>query len=280
MNKTIVLLLLLFLNANAQDYFPSGVGNSWTYCSSYDTTHKGTYLIKDTLTLEGKEYFLYGSDNSTDNDTLCKDEDSNVWKRESGILYKWFDFTKDSGAVYYYPGFTLDPFNVLVRKYLVSETYAKVFENCIQLLFDIPTYVDDEVYYTFAPEIGLIKKGGAWSNAVLYSAIINNIPVSIQNDLRDVPTRFSLTQNFPNPFNPTTQIQYALPNSSDVSITVYNTLGQIVKTFNEGEKASGSYSINFNGEGLSSGVYLYSINTMSMDGKQYFRATKKMLLIK
>ena len=91
---------------------------------------------------------------------------------------------------------------------------------------------------------------------------------------------FSFTQNFPNPFNPTTSIQYALPYESSISITVYNTLGQIVKTFNEGAKASGSYSLNFNGEGLSSGVYLYSINAVSVDGKQNYRATKKMLLIK
>ena len=75
-------------------------------------------------------------------------------------------------------------------------------------------------------------------------------------------------------------IQYVLPYESNVIITVYNTLGQIVKTFNEGEKASGSYSLNFNGEGLSSGIYFYSINAASVDGKQNFRATKKMIVLK
>ena len=263
-----------------QGYFPLEIGNSWTYCSSQDTIYKRIYLIKDTINIEGKKCFLYGRDNDIVNDTLWKDTNGNVWKKNNDIFTLWFDFTKDSGAVYHYPGYLIDSFNVLVRKSLSIETYVEEFENCIQLQFDIPTFIDDEIWYTFAPEIGIIRKEGAWSNDILYSAIVNNIPVSIENDLRDVPTRFSLSQNFPNPFNPKTSIQYALPYESNVSITVYNTLGQIVKTFNEGAKASGSYSLNFNGEGLSSGIYLYSINAVSVDGKQNYRATKKMLLIK
>ena len=91
---------------------------------------------------------------------------------------------------------------------------------------------------------------------------------------------YRLDQNYPNPFNPSTSIQYAVASSQNVKVVVYNSLGQMVKTFDEGDKEAGSYTINFNGEGLSSGVYLYSINMVSVDGKQNFRATKKMLLIK
>ena len=90
----------------------------------------------------------------------------------------------------------------------------------------------------------------------------------------------TLFQNYPNPFNPTTQIQYVLPNTSNVIVTVYNSLGQTVKVFNEGTKEAGNHNITFNGEGLSSGIYLYNVHSVSIDGKQTFTAAKKMLLLK
>jgi len=111
--------------------------------------------------------------------------------------------------------------------------------------------------------------------AITYELIVTNVS---DNELS--AKTYSLSQNYPNPFNPTTVIQYALPYESNVSISVYNTLGEVVKTFNEGAKQTGSYNVNFNGEGLSSGIYLYSINAVSIDGKQNFQATKKMILIK
>ncbi|MBI3124576.1 MAG: CHRD domain-containing protein [Ignavibacteriales bacterium] len=99
-------------------------------------------------------------------------------------------------------------------------------------------------------------------------------------DSQELPSRFTLSQNYPNPFNPTTVIQYAVPFESKVNVTIFNSIGQVVKTYNEGNKNAGSYSIRFNGERLASGVYLYNIKAFSLDGKQNFHATKKMLLIK
>ena len=95
-----------------------------------------------------------------------------------------------------------------------------------------------------------------------------------------LPEEYNLFANYPNPFNPVTAIKYALPFASNVNITVYNTLGQIVKEYFEGTKEAGYYTVNFDGENLSSGVYLYSINVVSATGKQNFNATKKMLLLK
>ena len=95
-----------------------------------------------------------------------------------------------------------------------------------------------------------------------------------------LPEEYNLFANYPNPFNPVTVIKYALPFASNVNITVYNTLGQIVKEYFEGTKEAGYYSVNFIGENLSSGVYLYSINAVSANGKQNFNATKKMILMK
>jgi hypothetical protein len=92
--------------------------------------------------------------------------------------------------------------------------------------------------------------------------------------------QYSLEQNYPNPFNPSTVIKYAIPFESKVSIRFYNSLGQIVREVNAGNRQLGSYEINFNSSGLASGIYFYSIKAFSTDGKNDFNTVKKMILLK
>jgi Secretion system C-terminal sorting domain len=85
---------------------------------------------------------------------------------------------------------------------------------------------------------------------------------------------FSLYQNFPNPFNPLTKINYQIPELSFVSIKVFDVLGNEITTLINEEKPTGSYEVEFKATGLPSGVYLYRLRA----GK--YIETKKMLLIK
>ena len=78
---------------------------------------------------------------------------------------------------------------------------------------------------------------------------------------RGIPNQFYLSQNYPNPFNPTTKINYSVPVSGNISLKVYNVLGQEVKTIFEGYKQAGNYEVTFNGSGLASGVYLYRLQS-------------------
>ncbi len=96
----------------------------------------------------------------------------------------------------------------------------------------------------------------------------------------EVPGSFSLRQNYPNPFNPSTVIRYAIPFESSVKISIYNSLGQCVREFNESSRQPGYYEINFNASGMASGVYFYSIKAVSSDGKNNFSAVKKMMVLK
>lgn len=88
------------------------------------------------------------------------------------------------------------------------------------------------------------------------------------------PEEFSLSQNFPNPFNPTTKIEYSLKTRTDVRISVYDAMGRMVSSMTKGTQDAGKHTVEFNGGALSSGVYYYKLET------PLFTDTKKMLLIK
>ncbi len=88
------------------------------------------------------------------------------------------------------------------------------------------------------------------------------------------PVSYSLSQNFPNPFNPSTVVRYALPVASNVTINVYNALGQKVAELVNGLMSAGEHSVEFNAAKLTSGVYFYEIQAGS------FRDMRKMQLLK
>jgi hypothetical protein len=79
------------------------------------------------------------------------------------------------------------------------------------------------------------------------------------DNLETLPTEYALHQNFPNPFNPTTQISYDVPTESFVSIILYNTLGQQVRTIVESRQTPGRHVVTFSSTGLASGLYIYKM---------------------
>ena len=86
------------------------------------------------------------------------------------------------------------------------------------------------------------------------------------------PQDFALRQNFPNPFNPTTTIAYALPHSGIVSINICDVLGRRVATLIDEFKPAGNYTAQFNAEGLSSGIYFCRMHAGN------YVETKKLIL--
>lgn len=98
--------------------------------------------------------------------------------------------------------------------------------------------------------------------------------VGISNVGGEVPTSFILSQNFPNPFNPSTNISFSIPKSGLVTLKVYDMVGKEVATLVNESKPAGNYIVGFNASNLPSGAYFYRVEA---DG---FVDTKKMLLIK
>ncbi len=100
------------------------------------------------------------------------------------------------------------------------------------------------------------------------------LAVELNRSTSVLPESFELSQNYPNPFNPTTTISFALPKASQVSLTVFNILGQEVARLVDGPMAAGTHQVTFDASNVASGIYLYRIQT---DG---FTEQKKMVLMK
>ena len=99
--------------------------------------------------------------------------------------------------------------------------------------------------------------------------------VSVEDDKLNIfLTNFFLSQNYPNPFNPTTTINYSVPRTSFVTIKVYDALGREIETLVNSGKIVGNYSVRFNANKLSSGVYFYRMQAGD------FVQTKKLIMLK
>jgi len=104
-----------------------------------------------------------------------------------------------------------------------------------------------------------------------FKGIISSKPVAVDES---APSAFSVAQNSPNPFNPTTTIGFAIPEAGTVSIEVYNVAGQKVDTIANGFMAAGKHSVNWDASGFSAGVYFYTVKAGD------FARTMKMTLLK
>jgi len=103
--------------------------------------------------------------------------------------------------------------------------------------------------------------------------IIDTITHMVENE-NFIPAEYKLAQNFPNPFNPTTTINFAIPNTSHVKLSIYDLLGKEIEILVDGIKTAGTYNITVDARNFASGVYIYRMITDN------YIDTKKMVLMK
>ena len=148
--------------------------------------------------------------------------------------------------------------------------------------FTLTGLSQNEAYFLSAShsEYGTVEKPFTVSNMVEVESIEFSLSeMSPEEDLTQLPKRFSVSQNYPNPFNPTTTLEYTLPENMVVQITIFDNLGRVVKNLFNGNQGLGNKKVVWdatdnNGQPVSAGVYLYSIQADD------FRQTKKMILLK
>jgi FlgD Ig-like domain len=117
----------------------------------------------------------------------------------------------------------------------------------------------------------------------IYWRYVTDIITDVDDDEGEsgstLPESFVVHQNFPNPFNPTTEISYSLPVKAEVTIEIYNVLGQQVRVFDQGKQSAGTHSVTWDatddrGNSVASGMYFYKVSAGD------FTASKKMMLLK
>ena len=122
--------------------------------------------------------------------------------------------------------------------------------------------------------VGTVQQG----NTRIESGVLADTSIrrTIISTVREqwVPLTYSLGQNFPNPFNPSTSIEYVLPKGSFVSLKIYNVMGEVVATLVSGVMSTGIHKAEWRGDGFSSGVYFYRLDTGD------FIRTKKLILLR
>jgi hypothetical protein len=99
-------------------------------------------------------------------------------------------------------------------------------------------------------------------------------PTSIDSNTNELASGFELSQNFPNPFNPSTSINFTIADAGFTTLRVYDTLGRVVATLVNQELPAGQHTVQFNASALSSGIYLYELNSGNV------RLTRSMTLVK
>ncbi len=154
-------------------------------------------------------------------------------------------------------GIWQEPINLTVR---INGTFEDAY----------PYISDDGKYFFFTTAKGTDLGYNPYWISMDY---INSLFTNIEDD-DNIKLNFNLEQNFPNPFNPSTIINFNLPTSEYVSLKVYDLLGNEVTTLYQEKLESGNYSKSFDAKGLSSGIYFYKLQV----GK--ISETKKMILLR
>jgi hypothetical protein len=199
------------------------------------------------------------SDSATDGGKkICKSDLYHTWSVDGGTTWK--------------------PVTVLSGDKTISECWGHT-PQYLRYNPVLQKYVADIVYLAdLAPDVSTIVGGTATGaptdNPIMYYAFtIPDMPTGV-NDGSQVARSFSLNQNYPNPFNPSTKIDYTLPEKSNVSLKIYDVLGNEVANLINATQEAGNHSVNFNASKLASGLYIYTLksgnNVMS----------KKMMLLK
>ncbi len=181
----------------------------------------------------------------------------------SGTFFYWYS-SYDSDKPRMYSWLTADSLG-FVNTYGADGGVAVIGQPRVRIA------AGDSTELTFAVAVGdsMAELSSGLSEAVtLYHA------AGISSTSNVVPEEFSLAQNFPNPFNPTTKINFSVPTKDHVTLKVFNMLGQQVATLVNSDMATGDYEVNFAADNLPSGIYFYTLQTRS------FKETRKMILMR
>ena len=254
----------VYLNGDGNGANPDGSAALWISNNCTNVEAKNNIFINarnESPYMASSIYDLSASNLIPDNnDLFCTANQHNALVNINGTEYKtladWQVTGKDLNSINEMPNFTGGDLHI-------NKSIPTNIESHGIPIAGIVTDFDGEARATMLSDIGADEFSG--------TAI-----VGINDQVRQ-PLRFTLEQNFPNPFNPVTTIKYSIPEVSFVTLKVYDILGREVTSLINKEQQKGIYEVQFsssgNAHGLSSGVYIYKLTA----GK--FAKTRKMILL-
>lgn len=298
----LILGIILFTNPlkandpSTVNYFPLTVGNYYSYLvtsrsgSSVNYYMQRSEITKDTI-INSKKYFFLSD---------FPDNYSNIWARMdiiSGSLYK---FDETNSCSYYPFEMLLDSFAAGINDTIGNCSLPFVCTDTSDITV-FNTYQSKNitfVYYflggpggpvmarSFANNFGMMSFGEGYSfgsvNYALKGCRINGVVygdtsavIGINIISTEIPAFFKLYQNYPNPFNPSTKVKFDIRKNSNVNLSVYDVLGNVIETLVNENLSAGSFSVSWNGNNHSNGIYFFR---MIIDGK--ISGAKKMILLK
>lgn len=293
-------------NTISISYLTAEMGNGRAYLFYLEGNSSGLNDKVEGFACDGSGNFLWPG-----NFTVLSNPTSDKLQLVSTVdVYKncklaWGDNRLDASGIYAQdinPNGELG--NSVVPVELVSFS-ADVLENSVVLNWVTATELNNlgfEIEHSINNhnfrKIGFVPGSGTTAEMRSYSFVVQNVSSGIQyyrlkqvdfggsstlyNSIEvtvPMPDNFVLYQNHPNPFNPNTTISFSLPVEADVTIKLFNMLGQEITKITEGNFAAGIHNINFDAQNLSSGVYVYTLETAGVNGAG-FKSTKKMLLLR
>jgi hypothetical protein len=147
----------------AENYFPLAIGNYWEFERPNSRVPVHRLQIWDSVEIYGKTYFAYGT-SPEQTIWIRGDDEGRIWQFSNNRRIIWFDFSLENGDYY---KFNDQPVRVVKHETMMVNDVT--YHDCIEFRFDHPEWVDDEVNFVFAAEIGPIKIYGAW----VYYELVN-----------------------------------------------------------------------------------------------------------
>ncbi len=286
------------------NYYPLHIGDEWQYKITYrppDYKEKTFYLsrkvLSDTVLTNGQRYFLI-------------EQPAFTWEEIKGLERIFVRVDSSNGMVYQFISANQreqgidslfcragDKFSWGTICWGVSDKTIFSMSKETVTLGSPTTTNGNDLMWMRAMDIGIYYQSNFMSIVAstgnqydLVYAKINGVEygqlVDVKEEKNNIPQEFSLSQNFPNPFNPSTAIKFSIPSVGaehvqplHVTLKVYDLLGREITTLVNEEKAPGNYEVRFNaetrrGESIPSGVYIYRLQAGS------YSKTKKMILLK
>ncbi len=268
-------------------FFPSAVGNVWEY--SYSSGINRFEIVTDSLLDDSSKYIFYALNTAP---VYRIDKNYNVFWMPSDSVLNWhyYKLNADSGDVWIVD--SLNPGGGMIYKLARCRkqyegffyAYSTVFKEITFYQYQADTVINEFSWPEFTITIGYgigeimeFDEEGGGPQRILRGCIIDGDTIGIITSVKDeinTVKSLELFQNYPNPFNPTTTIKFTISEPQNVKLVVYSLLGEEIKVLVDEYKTTGSHSVAFNGNDLSSGVYIYSL----IVGNN--RLSKKLILLK